>query len=130
MSDIAMNEPQPPAPAPGPAPAPAQRPAPEPDRASPSTAVATPPAPVKTPPSRKPLDQYKVLLHNDDKNEMLFVVQSIVQIARLPTPMALKVMLETHNAGVGLVTITHLELAELYRDQFVSKGLSATIEKA
>ncbi|MFN7396274.1 MAG: ATP-dependent Clp protease adaptor ClpS [bacterium] len=102
--------------------------APPPAPASP--AVATPPAPSKTPPARQPLDQYKVLLHNDDTNDMLFVVQSIVQIAHLPTPRALKVMLEAHNTGLGLVTITHQELAELYREQFTSKGLSATIEKA
>ncbi len=120
-----MSQPQPPMPAVAP---PAPPPAPAPAPAGP--AVATPPALAKTPPARQPLDQYKVLLHNDDTNDMLFVVQSIVQIAHLPTPRALKVMLEAHNTGLGLVTITHRELAELYLEQFTSKGLSATIEKA
>jgi ATP-dependent Clp protease adaptor protein ClpS len=87
-------------------------------------------APSKTPPQRQPLEQYKVLLHNDEHNEMMYVVQSIVQIAHVPTKAALGVMLEAHRTGVALVAVTHLELAELYRDQFKSKGLTATIEKA
>lgn len=97
---------------------------------TPAPAVAAPPAPSKTPHDRKPLDQYKVLLHNDDDNEMLFVVRTIVEIAHVPTPGAVKIMLETHTRGIGLVTVTHLELAELLRDRFLSKGLTATIEKA
>ncbi|HZW07162.1 MAG TPA: ATP-dependent Clp protease adaptor ClpS [Phycisphaerales bacterium] len=95
----------------------------------PSTAVATAPAREKTPPATKPLDQYKVLLHNDD-NEMLYVVQTIVEIVHIPAKRAFTVMAEAHQTGVALVTVTHLELAELYRDQFQSKGLTSTIEKA
>jgi len=93
-------------------------------------ATAQAPAPAKAPPERKPLDQYKVLLHNDEHNEMMFVVQSIVQIVHLPTRKALGVMIEAHRSGLALVAVTHQELAELYRDQFASKGLIATIEKA
>ncbi|MBY0308329.1 MAG: ATP-dependent Clp protease adaptor ClpS, partial [Phycisphaerales bacterium] len=83
-----------------------------------------------TPPASKPLDQYKVLLHNDDVNEMLFVVQTICEIVPMPAQKAFTVMVEAHKSGVALVAVTHLELAELYRDRFQSKGLCATIEKA
>jgi ATP-dependent Clp protease adaptor protein ClpS len=105
-------------------------PAPVPAPAAPAPAVAAPPAPAKAPPQRKPLDQYKVLLHNDDESEMLYVVRSIVEIAHLAPKQALAVMLEAHTEGVSLVAVTHQELAELYRDQFRSKGLTATIEPA
>lgn len=96
--------------------------------AAPSTTAT--PTPTTPPPGRKPLDQYKVLLHNDDENEILFVVRSLVQIVHIPTPAALKATMEAHETGVALVAITHQELAELYREQLQSKGLTATIEKA
>lgn len=101
-----------------------------PSEAKPSGGTSSTPTPTKTPPGRKPLDQYKVLLHNDDENEILFVVRSLVQIVHIPTPAALKATMEAHETGVALVAITHQELAELYREQLQSKGLVATIEKA
>ena len=105
--------------------------APEPQAPqAPSAPVATAPAPVKAPPERKPLDQYKVLLHNDDETAMMFVVGALVEIVHLATPQAMKVMMEAHTSGVSLVTIRHMELAELLRDQLISKGLKSTIEKA
>jgi ATP-dependent Clp protease adapter protein ClpS len=39
-------------------------------------------------------------------------------------------MMEAHDKGVGLVCVTHKELAELKRDQLLSKGLTASIEAA
>lgn len=97
---------------------------------SPSTATATPPAPAKAPPSHKPLDQYKVLLHNDDFNEMMYVVQAIVEVCPMPSQRAFSIMAEAHSKGLSLVAVTHLELAELYQERFKSKRLTATIEKA
>lgn len=96
----------------------------------PATATATAPAKAKLQPVSKPLDQYKVLLHNDDVHEMMFVVQSIVEVVPMAAKQAFTVMAEAHQTGVALVTVTHLELAELYRERFQSKGLTATIEKA
>ncbi|HYD01591.1 MAG TPA: ATP-dependent Clp protease adaptor ClpS [Phycisphaerales bacterium] len=114
-----------------PAPVQPAAPAAAPDAAKGSgTATATAPAHPKTPPVRKPLDQYKVLLHNDDVHEMLFVVQTIVEVVPMAARKAFTVMAEAHQTGVALVTVTHLELAELYRDRFQSKGLTSTIEKA
>ena len=48
----------------------------------------------------------------------------------LPPPQALNVMLTAHSNGVALVLVTHKERAELYKDQFASKQLLATIEPA
>jgi ATP-dependent Clp protease adapter protein ClpS len=37
---------------------------------------------------------------------------------------------EAHETGVALLLTTHKERAELYKDQFESKGLVVTIEPA
>jgi ATP-dependent Clp protease adapter protein ClpS len=37
---------------------------------------------------------------------------------------------EAHETGVALLLTTHKERAELYKDQFESKGLTVTIEPA
>jgi ATP-dependent Clp protease adaptor protein ClpS len=83
-------------------------------------------APAKKPPQRLP--PWKVLLHNDDKNDMRFVVLTIVELTPLNEQAAKLRMLEAHKDGVALLLTTHKELAELYRDQFKSKGLIVTIE--
>jgi ATP-dependent Clp protease adaptor protein ClpS len=107
---------------------------------APATAVAqAPPAPPsaaarptpKTPPPKVDhLPPFKVLLHNDDENDMLWVVRTIVELTTNPPQRAVELMLEAHKTGVALVAVTHKERAELYQDQFKSKGLTATIEPA
>ena len=97
------------------------------------TAVAKPKAKAKHKPStaKKPpttLPMWKVLLHNDDNNDMVFVVMTIVELTPLTQHDAKNRMLEAHKNGVALLLPTHQELAELYKDQFQSKGLSVTIE--
>jgi len=96
-----------------------------------STAVAEPksagkPAPSKTPPRHLP--RWKVLLHNDDKNARDFVVKSIVELTPLNEQEATLRMDEADKTGVALLLTTHKERAELYKDQFESKGLTVSIE--
>jgi ATP-dependent Clp protease adaptor protein ClpS len=96
-----------------------------------NTAVAKPKTSRKTTPKKPPpkhLPPWKVLLHNDDKNDMLFVIQTIVALTPLNEQDAKLRMLEAHETGVALLLTTHKERAELYRDQFQSKGLTCTIE--
>jgi ATP-dependent Clp protease adaptor protein ClpS len=94
--------------------------------------VATKSAPAKKPRPKSPppqmLPPYKVLLHNDDKNDMVYVVGTIVELTPLQKEEAIQRMLEAHETGVALLLVTHKERAELYRDQFASKGLTVTIE--
>ena len=71
---------------------------------------------------------WKVLLHNDDVNEMLYVVETISELTTLTLPDAYQHMLEAHLQGVSLLLMTHRERAELYREQFHSKRLTITIE--
>jgi len=96
-----------------------------PDRGS-STAV-------KKRPSRPRADwlpPYKVLLHNDDVNEMLYVVESIATLTPHDRASATKLMIEAHTSGVALLLTTHKERAELYEEQFRSKHLLVTVEPA
>jgi ATP-dependent Clp protease adaptor protein ClpS len=84
------------------------------------------PAPQKTPP--KMLPPWKVLLHNDDVNTHLHVVKTIVELTHLNEQAAKTRTEEADKTGVALLLITHQERAELYKDQFTSKGLTVTIE--
>jgi len=77
-----------------------------------------------------PLPPWKVLLHNDDKNEFGFVIRTIVELTPLEETAAIERTIEAHKTGVALLLTTHKERAELYRDQFQSKSLTVTIEPA
>lgn len=97
------------------------------------TATAKPKRAQKSAPKRKPpqpLPPWKVLLHNDDKNEMGFVVQTICELTTLNEQDAKQRTEEAHETGVALILVTHKERAELYKDQFESKGLTVSIEPA
>ena len=85
-------------------------------------------APKKKPP--QPLPPWKVLLHNDDKNELGFVVTTIVELTTLNKDEAKLRTVEAHKTGLALLLTTHKERAELYQEQFQSKGLTVTIEPA
>ena len=77
------------------------------------------------------LPPWSVILHNDDHNDMPYVVQCLLKtVPGLSRPRATEIMLEAHHHGHAVVTTCPLELAELYRDQLSSFGLTATIEKA
>jgi ATP-dependent Clp protease adapter protein ClpS len=108
-------------------------PAPPPQGGKSGTATAKPKRARKTAPKHKPpqmLPPWKVLLHNDDKNELGFVVATIVELTTLNEQDAKQRTIEAHETGVALLVTTHKERAELYKDQFESKGLTVTIEPA
>ena len=88
-------------------------------------------APVAEParPQARPLPPFSVVLHNDDVNEMDFVVRAIVELARVPTEHALECMFEAHEEGQAIVLQTHREHAEFVCEAFTSKGLTATVER-
>ncbi len=90
--------------------------------------TATKPAPKKNPPGMLP--PWKVLLHNDDKNDVRFVIGTIVELTPLNKQEAEIRTKEADKTGVALLLTTHKERAELYQDQFQTKGLTVTIEPA
>ena len=75
------------------------------------------------------LPPYRVMLHNDDVNDMGHVVRALLtSVPELTPERAAEVMLEAHNHGQAEVIRCPLERAELYRDRLESFGLTATIE--
>jgi ATP-dependent Clp protease adaptor protein ClpS len=78
---------------------------------------------------RKLFDPFKVLLHNDDHNEMGHVVESVMKsVPQLGQEAAVAITLEAHQQGLAVVIVCPLEHAEMYRDRLKSFGLTATIE--
>jgi ATP-dependent Clp protease adaptor protein ClpS len=77
------------------------------------------------------LPPYAVILHNDDVNEMNYVVRSLLMcVPELSAQDAAEVMLQAHLNGKACVIACPLERAELYRDRLQSRRLTATIERA
>ncbi len=74
------------------------------------------------------LPPYKVILHNDDVNDMGRVVEVICNLTPLEVEEAIERMLEAHNTGAAVLLVTHRERAELYVEQFHSCGLTVTAE--
>lgn len=93
-------------------------------------------APAPTRPTPKPntptetLPPWNVILHNDDVNDMGFVIESLCRFARLSVPAATRCTMEAHKKGLSLVLATHREHAELVAEQLTSLRLSVTIEPA
>ncbi len=97
------------------------------------TATAKPKRSSKTRPKHKPprlLPPWKVLLHNDDKNDVAFVIRTIVELTPLTSEQAEMRTREADEQNVAMLLVTHKERAELYQDQFESKGLTVSIEPA
>lgn len=74
------------------------------------------------------LPPWRVLLHNDDVNDTVFVVKTIQELTALERGEAIQRMLEAHHTGITLLLVTHRERAELLQEQFASKLLTVTIE--
>lgn len=88
-------------------------------------------APARRPaPPARALPQFRVLLHNDDINELRYVVRTIIELTRMDSGRAMQVSRTAHTSGIALVLLAHKERAELYREQFAGRGLKVSIEPA
>jgi ATP-dependent Clp protease adaptor protein ClpS len=88
------------------------------------------PTPRPAPPAVDRLPPFRVILHNDDVNDTVHVVESIVELTPHDRTRAIEVMLRAHQRGRALLLVTHRERAELYMEQFRSRRLIVTIERA
>jgi len=95
-----------------------------------ASAVATRPATTPGPTRVDRLPPWRVLLHNDERSEMLEVVKTIQRLTHLPAREAFTRMMEAHTRGVAVLVETHREHAELLVEQFVSCRLRVTAEAA
>ena len=80
-----------------------------------------------TPPPRQ-LPRYKVVLHLDPSQDLMFVVRSVMELTRFPRAEATHKMWEAHHTGRSVVLITYRERAELFVEQFAEKGLTTSLE--
>lgn len=65
---------------------------------------------------------YAVILHNDDINTVVFVVEVLQKVFGYPVEKCVQLMLEAHHNGRSVVWSGTLELAELKADQIHSCG--------
>jgi ATP-dependent Clp protease adapter protein ClpS len=81
-------------------------------------------------PCRRSLPRYKVVLHSNPTLDLMFVVRSVMELTRFPRAEATHKMWEAHHHGRSVLLTTYLERAELYVEQFASKGLDTSVEPA
>jgi len=81
-------------------------------------------------PRRRELPLYKVILHHDAVNDLMFVVRTVMELTHFCRAEATHKMWEAHHSGRSTLLVTYRERAELYVEQFASKGLTVTIEPA
>jgi len=75
------------------------------------------------------LPPYKVILFNDDYNEMDYVIAALLQsVNGLTSQEAEQIMLTAHLTGSAIVIICPKETAEYYQERLLSYGLTAIIE--
>jgi ATP-dependent Clp protease adapter protein ClpS len=76
------------------------------------------------------LPRYKVVLHPDGGNDLMFIVRSVMELTRFPRAEATHKMWEAYHTGRSVLLVTYKERAELYVEQFAEKGLTVSIEPA
>ncbi|MCG8406295.1 MAG: ATP-dependent Clp protease adaptor ClpS [Phycisphaerales bacterium] len=96
--------------------------------ATPENAESTATLPETTKPRHLPM--YKVILHNDDVSEIGHVIETILMLTPLTRQEAEEKTVEADRTGCSLLLVIHKERAELYAEQFQSRGLTITIEPA
>ena len=78
---------------------------------------------------RQILPPWRVLLHDDDVNDMLHVVKALLySVPSMSVKRAKEVMLEAHLQGVAQVIVCPFEHAEMYCERLQQYGLVSTIE--
>jgi ATP-dependent Clp protease adaptor protein ClpS len=76
------------------------------------------------------LPRYKLILLQNPSSDLMFVIRSVMELTRFPRAEATHKMWEAHHQGRSVLLTTWLERAELYVEQFASKGLATSIEPA
>ena len=85
----------------------------------------------KTAVKAKPDLPWNVILHNDWDNSMVRVVIVLKKvIPGMTLKKATAIMYTAHSCGQALVKSCHKELAELYEERLLAKGLTVSIEPA
>ena len=81
-------------------------------------------------PQRRQMPPYKVILHQNTALDLMFVVRTVMELTRFCRAEATHKMWEAYHCGRSVLLVTYKERAELYVEQFASKGLTVSIEPA
>jgi ATP-dependent Clp protease adaptor protein ClpS len=81
-------------------------------------------------PQRRQMPPYKVILHQNPALDLMFVVRTVMELTRFCRAEATHKMWESYHCGRSVLLVTYKERAELYVEQFASKGLTVTVEPA
>jgi ATP-dependent Clp protease adapter protein ClpS len=81
-------------------------------------------------PQRRQLPPYKVILHQSATIDLMFVIRTVMELTRFCRAEATHKMWEAYHCGRSVLLVTYKERAELYVEQFASKGLTVSIEPA
>ena|GEM_PF-228212 len=80
---------------------------------------------------RQILPPWRVMLHNDDVNDMVHVIRALLgSVPSLTRRRATEIMMEAHLHRVAQVIVCPKEHAEMYRERLEQHGLTSTIEPA
>jgi ATP-dependent Clp protease adapter protein ClpS len=82
------------------------------------------------PPRRLALPSYRVVLLQDARNDLMFVIRTVMELTRFCRAEATHKMWQAHHSGRSVILVTYRERAELYVEQFASRGLDVIIEPA
>jgi ATP-dependent Clp protease adapter protein ClpS len=77
---------------------------------------------------KRQMPLYKVILHQSAIDDLMFVVRSVMELTRFPRAEATHKMWEAYHCGRSILLTTYLERAELYVEQFATKGLTVSVE--
>jgi ATP-dependent Clp protease adapter protein ClpS len=77
---------------------------------------------------RRQLPRYKVILHHDHANELMYVVRTVMELTRLCRYEATHKMWESYHCGRSVLLTTYKERGELYVEQFAGRGLTVSLE--
>lgn len=72
---------------------------------------------------------WEVLLHNDDHNEMEYVLMSLMKVFSHPAHLACKIMMEAHQRGSAVAEVEGRSEAEKHCEQLRALGLISRIRK-
>lgn len=81
-------------------------------------------------PQRRALPPYRVVLLPDARNDLMFVVRTVMELTRFCRAEATHKMWQAHHTGRSVLLVTYRERAEMYVEQFASRGLEVVIEPA
>ena len=76
------------------------------------------------------LPRCKVVLLQDPRHDLMFIVRCVMELTRFCRAEATHKMWQAHHTGSAVLLTTYRERAELYAEQFASKGLTVMVEPA